>query len=36
MGVDALQSALADYFAPWVQALELKVEQFDTATNALL
>ena len=33
---DVLQSALAEYFAPWVQALGLKVEQFDTATYALL
>jgi uncharacterized protein (TIGR00369 family) len=24
-----LQSALAEYFAPWVQALDLKVEGFD-------
>ncbi len=26
---EALQSALAEYFAPWVQALELQVESFD-------
>lgn len=26
MNTETLQSALADYFAPWVQALELRVE----------
>lgn len=29
MNTETLQSALPDYFAPWVQALELKVEAFD-------
>ena len=29
MDVDKLQGALAEYFAPWVQALGLKVESFD-------
>ena len=27
MTVEVLQAALAEYFAPWVQALQLKVEQ---------
>jgi len=30
MDTDKLQSALAEYFAPWVQALGLRVESFDT------
>jgi uncharacterized protein (TIGR00369 family) len=29
MEKQTLQSALAEYFAPWVQALALKVESFD-------
>ena len=29
MDTDTLQSALAEYFAPWVQALGLRVETFD-------
>jgi len=29
MDVGTLQSALAEYFAPWVQELGLKVESFD-------
>ena len=29
MDTDKLQSALAEYFAPWVQALGLRVETFD-------
>ncbi|HSV36898.1 MAG TPA: PaaI family thioesterase [Ramlibacter sp.] len=29
MDAPTLQSALAEYFAPWVQSLELKVEAFD-------
>ncbi len=29
MDTNTLQSALADYFAPWVQELGLKVEAFD-------
>ena len=35
MNVDVLQSALAEYFAPWVQALGLKVEQFDADSVTL-
>jgi uncharacterized protein (TIGR00369 family) len=35
MNTDTLQAALADYFAPWVQALALKVESF-TAESVLL
>ena len=30
-----LQSALAEYFAPWVQALGLKVEGFDADSVTL-
>ena len=30
-----LQSALAEYFAPWVQALGLKVENFDADSVSL-
>ena len=30
-----LQSALAEYFAPWVQALGLKVESFDEGSVTL-
>ena len=29
MNTETLQSALAGYFAPWVQALDLRVEGFD-------
>lgn len=29
MDVQVLQAALAEYFAPWVQELQLKVEGFD-------
>jgi uncharacterized protein (TIGR00369 family) len=29
MNAETLQSALAEYFAPWVQALDLRVEGFD-------
>ena len=29
MTADTLQQALAQYFAPWVQALDLRVEAFD-------
>ena len=32
---ELLQSALADYFAPWVQALELQVESFDAGSVTL-
>ncbi|MDO9196018.1 PaaI family thioesterase [Rhodoferax sp.] len=35
MDQNTLQSALADYFAPWVQALGLRVESFD-ATGVTL
>ena len=35
MDVAVLQSALAEYFAPWVQALGLKVEQFDADSVTL-
>jgi len=30
MSTDELQQALAEHFAPWVQALGLRVESFDT------
>ena len=29
MNTETLQSALADYFAPWVQSLHLEVDSFD-------
>ena len=32
MTADILQQALSAYFAPWVQALHLKVEGFDTGS----
>ena len=32
---DLLQSALADYFAPWVQALGLQVEAFESDSVTL-
>ena len=32
---ELLQSALAEYFAPWVQALELQVESFDAGSVTL-
>ena len=35
MTSDVLQAALATYFAPWVQALGLRVESFDAASVTL-
>ena len=35
MDTSVLQSALAEYFAPWVQALGLKVENFDADSVSL-
>jgi uncharacterized protein (TIGR00369 family) len=35
MNHDTLQSALAEYFAPWVQALGLRVESFDADSVTL-
>ena len=35
MDKEILQSALAEYFAPWVQALGLKVEGFDADSVTL-
>ena len=35
MDKETLQSALAEYFAPWVQALGLKVEAFDADSVTL-
>ena len=35
MTAEILQAALADYFAPWVQALGLKVEAFDADSVTL-
>ena len=35
MEKDTLQDALAEYFAPWVQALGLKVESFDADSVTL-
>jgi uncharacterized protein (TIGR00369 family) len=35
MDKDLLQSALAEYFAPWVQDLGLKVESFDAGSVTL-
>jgi uncharacterized protein (TIGR00369 family) len=35
MDKDLLQSALAEYFAPWVQALGLRVEGFDADSVTL-
>ena len=35
MTADTLQAALAEYFAPWVQALGLRVEAFDTESVTL-
>jgi uncharacterized protein (TIGR00369 family) len=35
MDTDKLQAALAEYFAPWVQALGLKVESFETGSVTL-
>lgn len=32
---DTLQSALAEYFAPWVQALDLRVDSLDTDSVTL-
>ena len=35
MTYEQLQAALAEYFAPWVQDLGLKVESFDTGVATL-
>lgn len=35
MSTDTLQAALTEYFAPWVQALALKVESFDGTSITL-
>jgi uncharacterized protein (TIGR00369 family) len=35
MNTATLQAALAEYFAPWVQALDLKVEAFDEQSVTL-
>jgi len=35
MTADTLQAALAEYFAPWVQALNLRVEAFDADSVTL-
>lgn len=35
MNTETLQSALAEYFAPWVQALDLRVEGFDADSVTL-
>ena len=35
MTTDTLQQALSDLFAPWVQALNLKVERFDADSVTL-
>ena len=35
MNQDTLQSALAEYFAPWVQALELTVDSFEPGSVTL-
>ena len=35
MDADTLQSALAEYFAPWVQELGLRVEGFDAGSVTL-
>jgi uncharacterized protein (TIGR00369 family) len=35
MDISVLQSALAEYFAPWVQALVLEVEGFDADSVTL-
>ena len=35
MNTDTLQSALAEYFAPWVQELGLKVDAFDADSVTL-
>jgi uncharacterized protein (TIGR00369 family) len=35
MDTDKLQAALAEYFAPWVQALGLKVESFEAGSVTL-
>ena len=34
MKEELLQSALAEYFAPWVQSLGLKVESFEDGKSA--
>jgi uncharacterized protein (TIGR00369 family) len=35
VNADKLQEALAEYFAPWVQALGLRVESFETGVATL-
>ena len=35
MDIDSLNAALPEYFAPWVQALGLRVESFDQASVTL-
>lgn len=35
MNTDTLQAALADLFAPWVQALNLRVESFEPGVVTL-
>jgi len=35
MDTNTLQAALAEYFAPWVQALQLRAESFDTDSVTL-
>ena len=35
METSTLQSALAEYFAPWVQQLDLRVERFDAESVTL-
>ncbi|MCF8149391.1 MAG: PaaI family thioesterase [Burkholderiaceae bacterium] len=35
MKTETLQAALADYFAPWVQALDLRVESFSNDSVVL-
>ncbi|MCF8199535.1 MAG: PaaI family thioesterase [Sulfuritalea sp.] len=35
MNTETLQAALADYFAPWVQALDLQVDTFSTDSVVL-
>lgn len=35
MNTETLQAALADYFAPWVQALDLRVDSFDSDSVVL-
>lgn len=35
MTIETLQAALPEYFAPWVQALELQVDAFDSQSVTL-